>query len=600
MSIKAYFEKELGIPSSHIRTLCNEEATRAAIIQQLRDLSTDDRIQLGDPIVIFYAGHGTTSPSPPGWEAGGPEIQMVVPYDCLETVNDNLVYPIPDRTFGALLEKMAKNKGDNLTVIFDCCHSGSGTRDASLDVTGGARQSDRSVRGFKLKVEIPPTLDGEKWGSGHEERGSSIPAGFCHSRLRSHVMLAACSSKETAKEEAMKGRFTTALLEVLSAVGADRLTYTGLIQRIPILPEQNPQCEGFNQDRILFNSKVPSQNRQLFRVQMEDNRFVLRAGSAHGVTPGAVFSVYKDRDSAITDPGAEHSIGSLTASDPDAFSTTMIVTSGTPIFTIGEEAFALQTRAGEEEDLRIHVPFDEKLLCVFQAVAREMKNRTVSQQRIVLVDEATASLSVAFEDGVIVFNIRDPLAITHGFTQIPFRVKPTEDDVYSVVRAAAHYYWHLHRTSKERTLKDEVTVEAFKLVEISDEYDDDIEGNLLPDGPNRIVDGVADLVADDETAYGLKITNNMDTDLYLSAFFFDNSDFSITPYYQPATSAGRADPSVPAKQALTIGYGDGGVPAFKYYLREGQDLDIGFIKIFLSTEQVDLSHIRQLSPFNPG
>ncbi|KAG8751614.1 hypothetical protein FRC14_007726 [Serendipita sp. 396] len=92
----------------------------------------------------------------------------------------------------------------------------------------------------------------------------------------------------------------------------------------------------------------------------------------------------------------------------------------------------------------------------------------------------------------------------------------------------------------------------------------------------------------------------MDTDLYLSAFFFDNSDFSITPYYQPATSAGRADPSVPAKQALTIGYGDGGVPAFKYYLREGQDLDIGFIKIFLSTEQVDLSHIRQLSPFNPG
>ncbi|KAG8837871.1 hypothetical protein FRC18_007454 [Serendipita sp. 400] len=202
---------------------------------------------------------------------------------------------------------------------------------------------------------------------------------------------------------------------------------------------------------------------------MEDNRFVLQAGSAHGVTPGAVFSVYKDRDSAITDPGAERSIGSLTASDPDAFSTRMIVTSGTPIFVIGEGAFALQTRAGEEEDLRIHVPFDEKLLCVFQAVAREMKNRTASQQRIVLVDEATASF-----------------------------------------------------------------------------------------------------------------------------------DFSITPYYQPATSAGRADPSVPAKQALTIGYGDGGVPAFKYYLREGQDLDIGFIKIFLSTEQVDLSHIRQLSPFNPG
>jgi hypothetical protein len=48
---------------------------------------------------------------------------------------------------------------------------------------------------------------------------------------------------------------------------------------------------------------------------------------------------------------------------------------------------------------------------------------------------------------------------------------------------------------------------------------------------------------------------------------------------------------------LTIGYGSGGAPAQTFYLRPGQNLDVGFLKIFLSTKPVDLSSMSQSSPF---
>lgn len=51
------------------------------------------------------------------------------------------------------------------------------------------------------------------------------------------------------------------------------------------------------------------------------------------------------------------------------------------------------------------------------------------------------------------------------------------------------------------------------------------------------------------------------------------------------------------KASLTIGYGSGGSQPFAYTLRDGQDVDVGFLKLFLATEPVDLSYVSQDSPF---
>jgi hypothetical protein len=124
-AMKTYLKTKLGVPSSNIKTLLDEHATRDAIINSLRALKANDKIksvpspqQSGDAILIFYAGHGGTAEAPDGWEASGPTIQVLVAYDS-ETVRDgHTIKGIPDRTIGVLLEEIAEVKGDNIVCLF--------------------------------------------------------------------------------------------------------------------------------------------------------------------------------------------------------------------------------------------------------------------------------------------------------------------------------------------------------------------------------------------------------------------------------------------------------------------------------------------------
>jgi hypothetical protein len=58
------------------------------------------------------------------------------------------------------------------------------------------------------------------------------------------------------------------------------------------------------------------------------------------------------------------------------------------------------------------------------------------------------------------------------------------------------------------------------------------------------------------------------------------------------------DAPLSPKSQLTIGYGDGGVPPWQFFLRDGEDEDVGFFKLFLTTSPADFSSIPQESPFN--
>jgi hypothetical protein len=56
-------------------------------------------------------------------------------------------------------------------------------------------------------------------------RGTEFNASFIHGGLRSHVLLAACDSEESAIEQKRRGLFTQRLLEALSIFEIDKLTY---------------------------------------------------------------------------------------------------------------------------------------------------------------------------------------------------------------------------------------------------------------------------------------------------------------------------------------------------------------------------------------
>ncbi|KZV61918.1 hypothetical protein PENSPDRAFT_658546 [Peniophora sp. CONT] len=302
-NVKAFLLKQQPpVSADRIRFLTNKDATSANIIKSIESIGREKAIRRGDPILIYYAGHGSNIPKPNGWPTASPHIQCLAPHDA-RVENGIVEGVISDRAFGALLKKLADLKGNKITVILDCCHSGSGTRDndfASIP------------RGIEFKNKDDPSIEytirasyqQELWGDEREEpveekRGIAHLAAFANSGLRSHVLLAACSPDQSAYEDCgtREGRFTSALLHELETAGMDTLTYSELIRRLDKLPSQTPQCEGRDKDkRIIFDAGLVQRNRDCFPVRKSALSYTLRAGHNAGLKERDVFAIYRDRE----------------------------------------------------------------------------------------------------------------------------------------------------------------------------------------------------------------------------------------------------------------------------------------------------------------
>ncbi|CAE6475244.1 unnamed protein product [Rhizoctonia solani] len=233
---KSYLLNDLLVPETQITTLFNTQATRSEIIQAFKNLSIDPNIEHGDPIVIFYAGHGAEVQPPPNRRtADESRVQCLVPQDAgTSDLSSAVIPPIPDFTISSLLSRIASAKGDNLTVIFDSCHSASITRI-------GRGRGSRSIPSLCFPP-LPEDIDSDIIAENLSIATRSLRVSNNEPEVRgmqSHVLLAACSSKGLAYEDLdttpHHGFFTTALLKILRSVGPARLTYKSCIQRMPKL-----------------------------------------------------------------------------------------------------------------------------------------------------------------------------------------------------------------------------------------------------------------------------------------------------------------------------------------------------------------------------
>jgi len=223
LAVKTYLEADLGVPASQIRILCDAEATREAVIREFNNLVVDHRIHRGDPIFIYYAGYGSEADAPKEWAADGTKIQMLVPHDLRTSADGRGTYGIPDRTIGTILSLVSEKRGDNITVIFDCCHSGS--------AHARLLESNHKARYIETPNHVPSDLDLEIWNGA--QSGVVIAPGFLHRGLRSHIVLAACGANEVAYEDKENGIFTVALLILLSVVDTQNVTYASCSSGFP-------------------------------------------------------------------------------------------------------------------------------------------------------------------------------------------------------------------------------------------------------------------------------------------------------------------------------------------------------------------------------
>ena len=119
----------LGFTDSEIKYLINSQATRAGILNAL-DKWVVDGTDVGDKILIYYAGHGYFTEDDNGDEKDekNPMGETLCPHDTDpdllkdRTKKGNM---ITDDEIG---ERLARLKGRQVILIFDSCHSGTATR----------------------------------------------------------------------------------------------------------------------------------------------------------------------------------------------------------------------------------------------------------------------------------------------------------------------------------------------------------------------------------------------------------------------------------------------------------------------------------------
>jgi len=305
-------QRTFAVPAANLRQLTNEAATQQAIklafrhflIEKAKAWAQAGRHGAPPAFLFHYSGHGSQARDETGTEPDGMDETLVAHDSRLPGI-----YDIKDWELGQFIAEL-NEYSDNVTIILDCCHSGSGTRNvlsAPADQTlAQTRRCLPDLRPQPPESQRPATLaTARAINTSNWELGDK------------HVLLAGCRDKEEANEYALvdgaqrrwHGAMTYFLQRELTQLPPNRsLTYRELHERIrqqvnSAYPNQMPQCEG-DRDRELFGGLRPQRDAFYNIVAKRDGLIWIDGGMAHGLTSGALLDVYPPTTRTLSDAGA--------------------------------------------------------------------------------------------------------------------------------------------------------------------------------------------------------------------------------------------------------------------------------------------------------
>ena len=274
-----------GFPDENVTVLTDGEATRDGILAALDGLA--ERVGADDVVVVHYAGHGSQVTDVDGDEPDGLD-ETIVPYDAVRGSGANV--DVTDDEIHGWIERVAA-RTPYLTLLFDCCHSGTVTRD---DFGAKARSLPPDLRPAPALGRAPArtTTRGAARAEG--------PSGWLPLSKR-YVLIAGCRDEECAYEYrdaesgAAYGSLTFFLARALAAAPPGT-TYRDVYERVrPLVTahasRQHPQMEGAL-DREVFGVRDVEPMRYAAVVGREGGAVTLAAGAAHGLTAGSLWDAY--------------------------------------------------------------------------------------------------------------------------------------------------------------------------------------------------------------------------------------------------------------------------------------------------------------------
>jgi hypothetical protein len=229
-----------GFKKSDITVLTDLAATKKAMQAGIKALIRGS--SKGDVALIHYSGHGSHVPDDNGDESDGRD-EILCPADL------DWDDPLRDDWLRTTLDGV--KTGVNLTVIMDCCHSGTNTREV---LPPDAPVKQRYLPSpFTLKAVESGRSEPRKVSS--ELRNSSRAARKAKDIVKAElpeVLLTGCRDTQTSADAFINGKFNGALtFALVDAIrkSRGRLTYRQMHDRVVATLktrkfEQVPQLEG--------------------------------------------------------------------------------------------------------------------------------------------------------------------------------------------------------------------------------------------------------------------------------------------------------------------------------------------------------------------
>ncbi|KAJ7138008.1 caspase domain-containing protein [Mycena epipterygia] len=581
-TVKTFLIDRFHIPESHIVLLLNTDATRNAILENFQTHLIDNPcIQPDDLIIIYYAGHGSRAQAPHSWPSTDGMIETVVPYDERTKGPDGQdIHGIPDRTINMLLSRLATAKGNNVVAIFDCCHSGGITRRVDSD------WNSFRVRSIPTPRPIPENLDRTLRDALPEH--VDLPPGIRQEFTQSHVLLAACRQQQQAREclsEAGEpcGFFTDSLIQQLRESKSKGITYAQLLELLPTLPDQNPQCEGANIDRFVFDFERRAHDPMAHAFTTRgDGKFEVDTGSMYGVVAGTQFVFEGDagggREPQLVLVAVSVNLGSSILFPTVPLKQDFVFPEGTRLVVSDWKSDAAM--------MKVYVHASESpQLGISDISVQRMRPKV---HLVESLDNADLAVRRTSEETFSITRL-DPKLSRYGMPDVELLNVPVQDLPYEL-DAVAQFNYFLGRHNANDPLGNEVKLEMYTL---SGEH-----GTLLPhlDVGNLLVDNEARFCLDPKAKYGFAICNYSQYDLFPYLFYFDPATYSIDGWFLPQSPNMLPPLGVkcsPEPTRITVGYGAGGGYPFRFTIPEGMTFHTGFLKLFVSTKYLDLKRIEQ-------
>jgi hypothetical protein len=572
--MKSVLIDHFNFKSSDITELHNAAASQQGILDAMDRLV--EQVNQDDIVVFHFSGHGSqrTSTSP---DEGSGMDSTITPANsgCADPFpNLDIIDDVIHEWLGRLSQKTRY-----ITLTFDCCHSGTITRDA-LGAKARAVPADRrSLAAMGIDgSHQPPKSRGKKRETG--------PGGWLE-LSDAYVVMSGCRDDEYSHEfdrqdggeSARNGALTHYLTNALLRAKPGS-TYRDVFELArqgvnTMFPSQHPQIEGA-QDREIFGIKDIEPLRFIPVEKVDGKKVTLAGGAAHGLFVSSHWTAYPQgtkQTSASTPLGVIEitQVGSLTAEG--------VIKEGDGTLTSG--ARCVET-----------APSAEQFLLSVDASHLDEKPASVIANQVTESKLLSAAKTPRAADAIV--HILTPGSETPTGVNLPQDTK-IDQTTWVIVDRAGDPLMPLHAASEDNVIDTlignlEATARYRNALRLDNPGSElNVEFNIYrvnPDGELDKANG-GDFVFEEGDSLAFEVVNNEEKSVFVSVL-----DFGLTGKISLFFPPNKTSEMITAGQTLTIGSGDRrirlGVPK-ELVADSGTET----IKAFITDNEADFRWLQQ-------